>query len=244
VLRLTADDGQLTVTDDVSITVNPANGAPVVNAGPDEEITLPASASLDGTVNDDGLPNPPGGVTTTWSKVSGPGTVSFGNAGAVDTTASFSANGVYVLRLTADDSELSANDDVTITVNPANAAPVVAAGPDQAITLPDSAALNGTVNDDGLPDPPGGVTTTWSKVSGPGTVSFGNASAVDTTASFSAAGVYVLRLTANDGQLSASDDVTITVNSTPPDGENDQLIFLPNIIGNLNGTAGNDGFNE
>jgi hypothetical protein len=50
-------------------------------------------------------------------------------------------------------------------------------------------------------------------VSGPGPVTFGNASAVDTTASFSAEGAYVLRLTANDSALSSSDDVTITVNS-------------------------------
>ena len=66
---------------------------PSVNAGPDQTITLPGSANLDGTVSDDGLPNPPGAVTTTWSKVSGPGTVTFGNANAVDTTASFSAGG-------------------------------------------------------------------------------------------------------------------------------------------------------
>jgi hypothetical protein len=163
--------------------------------------------------------------------------VSFSNASAVDTTASFSVAGVYVLRLTANDGQLSASDDVTITASSGNTAPVVAAGSDQTITLPANASLDGTVSDDGLPS--GSVAVTWSKVSGPGTVSFGNASAVDTTASFSSAGVYVLRLTADDGQLTASDDVTITVNSTPPDGENDQLIFLPNIIVNLNGTAGN-----
>jgi hypothetical protein len=89
---------------------------PVVDAGTDQTITLPDSANLDGTVTDDGLPDPPGAVTTTWSKVSGPGTVTFGNANAVDTTASFSAAGTYVLRLTADDGELDANDEVTITV--------------------------------------------------------------------------------------------------------------------------------
>jgi hypothetical protein len=44
-------------------------------------------------------------------------------------------------------------------------------------------------------------------------VTFGNANAVDTTASFSAAGTYVLRLTANDSALSNSDDVTIAVNN-------------------------------
>ena len=59
----------------------------------------------------------------------------------------------------------------------------------------------------------GRVTTTWSKVSGPGTVTFGNPNAVDTTASFSAAGTYVLRLTANDSLLSSSDDITVTVNA-------------------------------
>ena len=95
-----------------------------------------------------------------------------------------------------------------------NQAPSVSAGPDRTITLPATASLDGTVSDDGLPNPPGAVTTTWSKVSGPGTVTFANASAVDTTASFSQAGTYVLRLTASDGSLSASDDVTVQVNST------------------------------
>ncbi|MFW6153760.1 MAG: PKD domain-containing protein [Planctomycetota bacterium] len=94
------------------------NTAPSVDAGNDQTITLPADATLDGTVTDDGLPDPPAAVTTTWSKSSGPGTVTFGDAGAVDTTASFSTDGTYVLELEADDGALSASDTVTITVNP------------------------------------------------------------------------------------------------------------------------------
>jgi VCBS repeat-containing protein len=128
----------------------------------------------------------------------------------VDTTATFSASGTYVLRLTASDSSLQAYDEVTITVHEA---PSVNAGTDQTINLPSSATLDATVSDDGLPNPPAAVTTTWSKVSGPGTVTFGNANAVDTTASFSASGVYVLRLTGNDGSLQTTDDLTITVNT-------------------------------
>jgi hypothetical protein len=88
-------------------------------------------------------------------------------------------------------------------------APTVDAGPDQTITLPDSATLDGTVIDDGLPNPPGAVTTTWSQVSGPATAVFADASAVDTTATLPETGTYVLRLTANDGALVGSDDVTI-----------------------------------
>ena len=182
--------------------------------GSNQTITLPDFASLDGTVTDDGLPS--GTVTTMWSKVSGSGTVTFGNASAVDTTATFSQADTYVLRLTADDGVLMNSADVTITVNPVppiNQPPMVDAGASQTITLPTFASLDGTVTDDGLPS--GTVTTTWAKVSGSGTVTFGNASSVDTTASFSLPGTYVLRLTADDGALTTSAEVTITVDPNP-----------------------------
>ncbi len=97
-----------------------------------------------------------------------------------------------------------------------NRPPRVDAGTDQTVTLPDSAVLDGTVTDDGLPDPPAEVTTSWSKVSGPGVVTFVNSIEVDTTVSFSKPGTYVLRLTANDGELDGSNEVTITVLTGPP----------------------------
>src|SRR5207247_9148033 len=210
VLRREASDGSLSEVDNATITVNPQNQAPVVDAGSDQTITLPSSANLDGTVTDDGLPNPPGTVTTTWSEVSGPGAVTFGSASAVDTTASFAAAGTYVLKLQASDSELSSSDTATITVNPAsqNQPPTVNAGLDQTVILPNSATLSGTASDDGLPNPPGTLITTWSQFSGPGTVTFGDASSLSTTASFSASGTYVLRLTADDSALQTSDDLT------------------------------------
>ncbi|MGE3315225.1 MAG: DNRLRE domain-containing protein [Planctomycetaceae bacterium] len=222
--------GQYTFTGQV---VQPTSGnqSPSVNAGADQTITYGVSANLNATVSDDGLPSP-GSVATTWTKVSGTGTVTFGNASAVDTTASFSAAGTYVLRLSANDGQLSSSDDVTIVVNsaPVNQAPTVNAGNDLSITLGNTANLNATVSDDGLPS--NSVTTTWTKVSGSGTVTFGNASAVDTTASFSAAGTYVLRLSANDSQLSASDDVTIIV------GEPAQTPTTTSFQNGLNGYAG------
>jgi hypothetical protein len=95
-----------------------------------------------------------------------------------------------------------------------NLPPLVNAGSDRTITLPSSASLNGTASDDGKPVPPGQLTRTWSKVSGPGTVTFSSPNAGTTTASFSAAGTYVLRLTASDGALSRSDDATVTVNAS------------------------------
>ncbi|MGH8019021.1 MAG: PKD domain-containing protein [Opitutaceae bacterium] len=95
----------------------PSNQEPVADAGPDQQITLPVEmVNLDGAISDDGLP---GGSTLTnaWSKQSGPGTVSFGDASAVDTTATFGLAGTYVLRLTADDGELQAHDELTVVVN-------------------------------------------------------------------------------------------------------------------------------
>ena len=75
------------------------------------------------------------------------------------------------------------------------------------------ANLNGTGN-----DPDGDtISYTWSVVSGPGPVFFGNSSSINTTATFVEAGTYTLRLTADDGYGNpVSNDIVITVrtNST------------------------------
>jgi hypothetical protein len=86
-------------------------------------ITLPATAALTGTASDDGMPAPPGIVTLNWTRVSGPGTVTFSTPSAATTTATFSTSGTYILRLTASDGALSTSDDVTVTVNPASTGP-------------------------------------------------------------------------------------------------------------------------
>ncbi|HEU4511886.1 MAG TPA: fibronectin type III domain-containing protein [Nocardioidaceae bacterium] len=195
------------------------NRAPSVSAGPDTEITLPASATLAGTAADDGLPT--NTLDITWQKAAGPGTVTFTTPNAASASATFSVAGTYELRLTADDGALSSSDTVLVTVNaatstPTNAAPTVNAGPDQAVTLPSTAALDGTADDDGLPT--GTLSTTWSTVSGPGPVDFADETAEDTSATFSTAGSYVLRLTATDGALSTIDTVTVTVSATPTGG--------------------------
>jgi hypothetical protein len=84
-------------------------------------------------------------------------------------------------------------------------------------TIQATASLDGTVNDvDGNinGDSP---TITWSTFSGPGAVEFADPTAADTTATFATEGSYVLRLTADDGYTSVSDEVTITVSlSSPP----------------------------
>ena len=208
-LKLTATDSKLSGSDLVVITVNKP---PVVNAGPNKTIAFPNVASLSGSATDDGLPNPPAALTYTWSAISGPGTVIFVDPNAASTTASFSAPGTYTLSLTANDGALESSDTVIITVN---LAPVVDAGPDQSITLPNIAILSGSAIDDGLPNPPGALTYTWSKVSGGGLVTFANAQAPATTASFSAPATYTLKLKASDSVSSGSDTLIVTVKALP-----------------------------
>jgi hypothetical protein len=111
-------------------------------------------------------------------------------------------------------STVSSNSIGPVAAIGENVAPVVSAGPDQSISLPGSALLDGTVTDDGLPNP-SVLTVSWGTVSGPGVVSFSDPGASDTSAAFSTAGTYVLRLTASDGALQSSDEVSIEVSEAP-----------------------------
>ncbi len=114
-----------------------------------------------------------------------------------------------MLRLAASDTQLSRSADVTITVSPQNLPPQVSAGPAQTLRLPSTATLAGVVSDDGLPAG-GQLTQAWSLVSGPGAATFNDATLLAPVVTFSAAGTYVLQLTASDSALSASAQVTIT----------------------------------
>lgn len=93
------------------------NTAPVVDAGTDSTVALPAKIQLTGTANDDGLPN--GTLSTTWSLVSGAGTAVITDPSALITTATVTVPGSYQFKLTASDGALTSSDTVTVTVNAA-----------------------------------------------------------------------------------------------------------------------------
>jgi len=126
-----------------------------------------------------------------------------------------------------------------------NSAPSIKAGDDQLLTtlnLPIPAILDGSASDDGLPS--GTLSYAWTTVSGPGTVTFADSSAVTTTATFGSFGTYVLRLTVTDGELSSSDDIQVVVaktNTAPTvNAGSDKTITLPSSV-SLLGTASDDG---
>jgi hypothetical protein len=129
-LQLSASDGVFTSFDEVDITVeddgsspppSPDNDPPTVDAGSDQSVTLPDSATLSGSAIDDGRPS--SSLTVQWSKIAGPGSVAFANAGQAQTTATFSTAGTYTLQLSASDGELTTTDQLDIAVEAAPTGP-------------------------------------------------------------------------------------------------------------------------
>lgn len=115
-----------------------------------------------------------------------------------------------------------------------NTPPTVSAGADQTITLPATVTLTGSATD------AQGQTLTY-QWSGPSGVTFASATSASTTATFAAAGAYTLTLTANDGSLSGTDSLVVTVqaatNTAPTVSAGaDQTITLPNTA-TLSGSA-------
>lgn len=89
------------------------NQAPVVNAGLDASVS--GTYTLAGTCTDDGKPNPPHSLTCTWSKVSGPGTLTFSDTHLNTSTVSSTATGAHAIRYTATDSKITVTDDMVLT---------------------------------------------------------------------------------------------------------------------------------
>ncbi|MGH8849532.1 MAG: Ig-like domain-containing protein, partial [Casimicrobiaceae bacterium] len=208
-----------------------ANQTPVVAAGADQAITLPAAATLNGSASDDGLPNPPGTLTTSWSKFSGPGSVVFGDEHALATTASFSQNGVYTLRLNADDGSLSASDDVQITVNAIADQPPVAHD-DSVTTFPGSAVQLNVLGNDTDADADSLTVASFSQgTNGSVACTAGGACTYTPSANFS--GQDSFTYTASDGRGGqATATVTVDVSSV------DTTVNAPPLTGSFITTLG------
>jgi hypothetical protein len=211
VVKVTDDQGGITEKL-VQVTVNPVNALPVANAGADQSIDEQTQVSVTATVSDsDGSV-----VSTSWTQVSGPQVTM---SGADSASMSFTAPAVkqaedLVFRVTVTDNEGGvASDEVTITVNPVNHAPVVNAGTDQTVDEQIVVTLAGQASD---PDADGVlVSYAWSQLSGtPVALNGGNS----LTASFTAptlkqAEVLSFRLSVTDDEGGVStDDVSVTVN--------------------------------
>jgi hypothetical protein len=247
-LRVT-DNGTAIARDTVQVTVNPApipNQAPVVNAGPNQTITLPSSTV---TLNGSGTDNDGTIASRIWTKISGPESYVIASPTTAQTTITGLIQGTYTFELAiTDDDGATGKDTVTVTVNPEppNQAPVANAGTNQTITLPLSAVtLNGSaVDNDGTI-----ASIAWTKIAGSEQYIITSATSSQTTVTGLTVGTYSFELTVTDDDGAVGrDTVTVTVNPEPPNqapsvnaGSN-QTISLPVNAVTLNGIGtDNDG---
>src|SRR5262249_4503776 len=153
---ITASIQTSTATSTMNWQAGVVNQAPQVFLPASLSISLPDSANLIGIAIDDGLPAG-AGLTLNWSTVGGPGAITFASPAAAVPSATFSAAGDYVVKLSASDSQLtgSASMTVHVTDSSANKAPVITPLPTQTLdfgTNPTGViTLAPAVTDDGLP---------------------------------------------------------------------------------------------
>ncbi len=200
----TVDDtsGYIYVTD-VDVEIDSPSSSPAYVA---QGSTLPLACTSEGL----------GGGSYHWSKVSGPGTVTFSpSAYAEDPSFSAGTTGNYTVKVAYTEAGITA-DDTTGTITVFNVGITAPSFPTYA-AAGSPLQLNSTPSD-------GGGTYTWSKVFGPGTVTFSpSASAEDPTFAASVPGNYAVRLVYAHGAASytvTSGTIAVTgiaINSSPAD---------------------------
>jgi predicted esterase len=235
----------------------PAQTGRIANAGPDFSITLPSTATLNGSASS----NPNGAINAyAWTKLSGPA-ATIANAKAAVTAVSGLAEGTYKFRLTVWDHQfVPSSDTVQLIVKPATSIPpptgrnkIANAGADITISLPTNSV---TLNGSGTFNAYGPVNAyTWTKISGPA-ATITNAKVAVTTATGLTAGTYQFRLTAWDHEfVPSSDTMQVIVKAAVTSGSNsntgsgngtitnagpDQNLVLPTNTTTLNGAASYD----
>lgn len=210
-----SDWGARTASDTVDVTVRNVNRPPVTDAGDDQQVLEGTTVTLDGSSTFD----PDGdALTYAWTQIAGP-VVTLSNPAAESPTfaAPFVSSGseIFTFQLTASDGTDSATDQVAITVENVNHAPIAAAGVDRSVAIGDPVTLNGSASSDPDGD---ALDYQWTQVAGPVVALDGSRGAVATFTP-SNPGTHVFRLTVSDAfGGSATDDVTIVAQrlSEPP----------------------------
>jgi rhodanese-related sulfurtransferase len=189
------------------------NRSPAANAGADRSAPVGFAVTLDGSASSD-----PDGTALTWawtfaSRPDG-STAPLSGAATVSPTFTPDVLGAYVLELVVSDGSRTASDRVTLTAT--NTDPTASAGADVSAPAGQAVPLEGAVADaDGHT-----VTHAWSLVAPEGSAATLAADApLSTSLQTDVEGVYVVRLTAQDGWSTSFDEVVVTATYPYAGGE-------------------------
>jgi hypothetical protein len=238
---LVVNDGTLNSTSDqIVVTVNQVNKAPVANAGPDNSVNGNILYTLDGSASSD-----PDGNTITY-KWTAPAGITLSSTTAQKPT--FTAptvvtNTDYTFSLVVNDGTLdSPADQVKITVKVGNSAPVANAGPDQSVNEGLQVTLDGSTSSDPDNDQ---LTYLWTAPNGITLSSTTAAKPTFTAPEVTVNTTYTFSLVVNDGAVnSPADQVVITVNQVnkvPVANAGPDQSINENTVVTLDGSASSDG---
>ncbi len=192
---------------------------------------------LSGTASD-----PDGTIASVaWAQVSG-ATPGMSGQNTNDLSLSGLTEGIYMFRFTATDNKsATASAEVTLTVTATNIAPLVNAGEDKTLILPqNSIQITATASDlDGTI-----ATYQWTQLSGPINPTLSGATTLTLTASDLIPGTYEFLISVTDNDASTSSDkvavnvLDATTNQLPVVSAGpDEVVYLPTNSVVLNGSA-------
>ena len=200
----------------VTVTVSEVNAPPAANAGVDQSVLVNAVVSLDGRDSSDA--NRDDVLTFTWSLVRPDGTSAV--LTGVRPTFTAALTGTYTASLTVRDAVSSSEPDaVRVVVSAVNAPPVAVITAPSSVVVGTRVQLSGASSTDSNRDT---LNYKWALLNKPmkATGALADSAAVLSSATlvnplFTAdvAGVYVLSLVVNDGQVN-SEPVTVTVTAS------------------------------
>lgn len=219
-------------SDSVSVTVNPVNAAPTVDAGNNQSVAEQVTVTLSATASDSD-----GSIAGyQWTQISGTG-VSLSSATSATTTFTspdVSQTETLVFQVTVTDNEgASTSDSLNVIVNVGNAVPVANAGADLSVNEQTTVTLAGTGTDsDGSI-----VAYLWAQTSGESVMlsDAATASATFTAPALTQTATLVFSLTVTDNEgATSSDSVNVLVNpvNTVPvaNAGDDQSVSAGNTV--------------
>ena len=222
---LSCFDGKASATDTVDITI--ANVAPSVDAGSDMTIDDGEAIQLHASGSD---PNNDT-VSYEWSQIEGPD-ATLPDMANQDITLTLSEAGLYRFSVVCSDSvNVSAPDEILVTINADNHAPTAFAGQDMDVEAGSRVILDGS----GSTDPDGDeIDYTWTQVAG-AQVLLQDALSPNPWFDTDAEGTMEFELVVSDGRVSSMTDRMVvrvlSLNNSPvADAGEDQHAFVGDLV--------------